>query len=133
MDQVLRDLPFCRCYIDDIITWSRNVEEHVQHLGMVFQRLREAGLKVHPGKCVFGADSIDFLGHRISVNKLEPQQDKIAAVRDLPAPTNLDRGHATNTKVQLSHFVTVIRDILNHESDEHDKLGEILLGSATLW
>ena len=88
MDQVLRDLPFCRCYIDDIIIWSRNVEEHVQHLGIVFQRLREAGLKVHPGKCVFGTDSIDFLGHRISANKLEPQQDKIAAVRDLPAPTD---------------------------------------------
>ena len=45
----------------------------------------------------------------------------------------VDRGHATSTKVQFSHFVTVIRDILNHESDEHDKLGEILLGSATLW
>ena len=58
-------------------------------MGMVFQRLREAGLKVHPGKCVFGADSIDFLGHRISANKLEPQQDKIAAVLDLLAPTDL--------------------------------------------
>ena len=66
---------------------SGHVEEHVQHLSMVFQRLREAGLKVHPGKCVFGADSIDFLGHRISADKLEPQQYKIAAVRDFPAPT----------------------------------------------
>ena len=89
MDQVLRDLPFCHCYIDDIVIWSRDVQEHVQHLSMVFQRLREAGLKVHPGKCVFGSDSIGFLGHRISTDKLEPQQDKIAAVRDLPAPTDL--------------------------------------------
>ena len=89
MDQVLRDLPFCHCYIDDIVIWSRDVEEHVRHLSMVFQRLREAGLKVHPGKCVFGADSIDFLGHRISADKLKPQQDKIAAVRDLPARTDL--------------------------------------------
>ena len=64
-----------RCYIDDIVIWSRNVEEHVQHVGMVFQGLREAGLKVHPGKCVFGVDSIDFLGHRISADKLEPEQD----------------------------------------------------------
>ena len=86
---MLRDLPFCRCYIDDIVIWSRDVEEHTRHLSMVFQRLREAGLKVHPGKCVFGADNIDFLGHRISADKLEPQQDKIAAVRDLPAPTDL--------------------------------------------
>ena len=39
MDQVLRDLTFCRCYIDDIVIWSRDVEEHVRHLSMVFQRL----------------------------------------------------------------------------------------------
>ena len=38
---------------------------------------------------MFGADSIDFLGHRISAGKLEPQTDKLAAVRDLPAPTDL--------------------------------------------
>ena len=89
MDHILRDLPFCRCYIDNIVIWSRNVEEHLGHLKVVLERLRQAGLKVHPGKCVFGADSIDFLGHRISANKLEPQQDKLAAVRDLPAPTVL--------------------------------------------
>ena len=89
MDQVLQGLPFARCYIDDIIIWSRNLEEHLEHLKEVFRRLREAGLKVHPGKCVFGANGIDFLGHHISANRLEPQQDKLAAVRDLPSPTDL--------------------------------------------
>ena len=44
---------------------------------------------MHSGKCVFAADSIDFLGHRISANNLEPQLDKLAAVRDLPAPTDV--------------------------------------------
>ena len=38
---------------------------------------------------MFAADSIDFLGHRISAGKLEPKTDKLAAVRDLPAPTDL--------------------------------------------
>ena len=89
MDEVLRGLPFVRCYIDDIVVWSKNPEEHLQHLEQIFQQLREAGLKVHPGKCVFAADSIDFLGHRISPGKLEPQTDELAAVRDLPAPTGL--------------------------------------------
>ena len=73
MDHILQDLPFCLCYIDDIVIWSRNLAEYLEHLKMVFQRLRKAGLKVHVGKCVFGADNIDFLGHRISANKLEPQ------------------------------------------------------------
>ena len=85
INEVLRGLPFVWCYIDDIVVWSNNMEEHLQHLEQIFQRLREAGLKVHPGKCVFGADSIDFLGHRISAGKSEPQTNKLAAVRDLPA------------------------------------------------
>ena len=89
MDEVLKDLKFVRYYIDDIVIWSKSLEEHLDHLQQVFQRLREAGLKVHPGKCVFGADSIDFLGHRISANMLRPQSDNIAAVRDLAAPTYL--------------------------------------------
>ena len=86
MDQVLQDLPFCRCYIDDIIVWSSSLREHLEQ---VFRRLREFGLKVHPGKCVFGAESIDFFGHHISAGSLQPQQDKLAAVRDLPPPTNV--------------------------------------------
>ena len=45
MDEVLKDLPFCRCYIDDIIIWSTTLEEHLLHLHVVFDRLREAGLK----------------------------------------------------------------------------------------
>ena len=68
MDHNVRDLRFYRCYIDDIIIWSNNLTENLEHLREVFKRLREAGLKVHPGKCVFGSDSIDFLGHRISAN-----------------------------------------------------------------
>ena len=88
MDEVLRGLPFVRCYIDDIVVWSNTLEEHIQHLQQVFKRPREAGLKVHPGKCVFAADSIDFPRHRIFAEKVEPQMDKLAAVRDLPAPTD---------------------------------------------
>ena len=89
MDQIVRDLPFCKCYIDNIVIWSRNMGEHMHHLKQVSARLRTAGLKVHTGKCVFAAESIDFLGHRISTNRLEPQLDKLAAVRDLPAPTDV--------------------------------------------
>ena len=87
MDNVLRDLPLCRCCIDDIIVWSKSTEEHIQHLEEIVKQLQEAGLKVHPEKCVFGADNIDFLGHCIFADSLQPEEEKLAAVRDLPAPT----------------------------------------------
>ena len=48
MDHILRDLPFCRCYIDDIIVWSKSTGVHIRHLEDIFKRQREAGLKFHP-------------------------------------------------------------------------------------
>ena len=45
----------------------------------------------------------------------------------------VERGRVTNTKVQISHFITGIWDILIHEPDNHNKLGEILFRSTTLW
>ena len=45
----------------------------------------------------------------------------------------MERGRVTNTKVQISHFITGIWDILIHEPDNHTKLGEILFRSTTLW
>ena len=45
----------------------------------------------------------------------------------------VERGRVTNTEVNISHFITVIWDVLKHEPDKHNKFGEILSGSATLW
>ena len=59
------------------------------HLTQVFSRLRQAGLKVHLGKCVFAVDKIDFLGHSISTEGLSPQEEKVAAVRDLTPPIDI--------------------------------------------
>ena len=70
MDKVLAGLPFARCYIDDIVVWSRNLEEHREHLRAVFTRLRFAGLKIHPRKCQFALDAEDFLGHRVTAEEL---------------------------------------------------------------
>jgi hypothetical protein len=86
---VLGGLTFARCYIDDIVVWSASLKEHLLHLQEIFSRLRKAGLKVHPGKCLFAAESIDFLGHRVSAAGLAPQEEKVAAVRNLPAPTDV--------------------------------------------
>ena len=89
MDKVLINLPFARCYIDDIVIWSDTIEQHMTHLTQVFKRLREARLKVHPGKCVFAVDKTDFLGHSISAEGLSPQEEKVAAVRDLTSPVDI--------------------------------------------
>ena len=64
MDQVLRGLDFCYDYIDVLVA-SPSPEEHKQHLRQVFERLRHYGIIINPQKCVFGAPSVEFLGHLV--------------------------------------------------------------------
>ncbi|XP_024939242.1 uncharacterized protein K02A2.6 [Cephus cinctus] len=53
MDEVLRNLPFAHCYIDDLLIASKDETEHVEHLRLVFNRLRDYGLTINPDKCQF--------------------------------------------------------------------------------
>ena len=46
-------LKFCLLYLDDVIIFSRTYEEHLERLTAVFEKLREAGLKLSPSKCHF--------------------------------------------------------------------------------
>ena len=89
MDKVLAGLPFARCYIDDIIIWSKSFAEHLTHLEVVFSRLRAWGLKIHLGKCLFGADEVDLLGHRVNAYGIKPQMEKTRAIRDMQTPSDL--------------------------------------------
>ena len=57
---------FTIAYLDDIIIFSKNKEEHLQHLEMIFKRLCEAGLKLKRTKCSFMKMHIEYLGHLIS-------------------------------------------------------------------
>jgi hypothetical protein len=65
MDQVFSGLEFVKSYIDDIIVFSTSTQKHRTHLADVFARLRLHGLKLHPGKCKFYSDRVEYLGHMI--------------------------------------------------------------------
>nr|XP_034310523.1 uncharacterized protein LOC117684040 isoform X3 [Crassostrea gigas] len=64
MHKVLDGLhSFVQCFIDDIGIYSETWDDHLQHLRVVFQRLRDAKLSAKPSKCCFGFDQLEFLGH----------------------------------------------------------------------
>jgi hypothetical protein len=89
MDRILAGLDFARCYIDDILVFSATVEEHQRHLQVVFERLRAHGLKLHPGKCKFFHDQIEYLGHTIYPGGLGVQQSKVEAIARIPRPLDV--------------------------------------------
>ena len=72
-------------YLDDII-FSKTEEEHLQHLEIIFERLREAGLKLKWSKCSFMKLHIEYLCHLISESGIEPMPDKLPAIKEMPAP-----------------------------------------------
>ncbi|GFT95157.1 transposon Tf2-11 polyprotein [Trichonephila clavipes] len=89
MHEVLRGLPFCFVYLDDILCYSENAEEHRSHLRTIFQRLSSYGLKLNISKCVFVVTELIFLGHLIIPDGIKPLPDKVKAVLDYKQPETL--------------------------------------------
>jgi len=77
---------FVVVYIDDILIYSDSLEEHVEHLWKVFQRLRENKLYAKFEKCEFGVTEVDFLGHRITQEGLKMDDHKVKAIMDWEPP-----------------------------------------------
>ena len=90
MQRTLRGMShFCNAYIDDVLVFSDTVEEHIEHLRVVLQRLRDVGIKLHPQKCSLGRSTVPYLGHIVSSQGIFPDHEKIAAVEKFPTPTNV--------------------------------------------
>ena len=91
MDIAMRGLNFTLClvYLDDIIVYSPTVEEHMSRLEALFDRLRQAGLKLKPSKCELVRTTVDFLGHRVSGDGVSTAPSKIEAVVAWPVPCNV--------------------------------------------
>ncbi len=89
VDRAVADLEVVFAYVDNMDVASKNAEEHAIHLWQLFTGLREHGLVINAEKCVFGASSIEFLGHRLSAAWVEPLPAHVAAVVDFPRPSTV--------------------------------------------
>jgi cleavage and polyadenylation specificity factor subunit 1 len=76
-------------YIDDIIVFSRNEEEHLQHLREVFGRLAQANLKINLEKSQLNCTQVEFLGYTISSKGIQPSVNRIKAISEFPTPTTV--------------------------------------------
>ena len=76
-------------YIDDIVVYSKDAEEHERHLHEVFTLLQNAGLRLKSSKCEFARPSVELLGYIISADGITPTPEKTSAIRELPPPRNI--------------------------------------------
>ncbi|GBG58604.1 hypothetical protein CBR_g5 [Chara braunii] len=72
---------FVLIYLDDILVYSRSLDEHVEHLRTVLERLRQAKYKANRDKCEFARQELEYLGHYVTPQGIRPLADKIEALR----------------------------------------------------
>ena len=89
MNSLFKHLPFVVVYLDDILIFSKNQAEHLQHAETVLQILKEQNLFCKLKKCEFNKPELRFVGHIVGANGIKPDLAKIATIADWPAPHNL--------------------------------------------
>ena len=88
INDILKGCNFAMGYLDDIIIYSRTEKEHLEHLEEIFGRPRAAGLKLKLEKCMFFKRHIQYLGHVISADGIQPLPEKLESIAKMPAPRN---------------------------------------------
>ena len=91
INDVLKGCNFAMGYLDDIIIFSRSEKEHLEHLEEIFTTLKAAGLKLKLEKCCFFKKHIQYLGHLISADGIQPLPEKLKSITKMPAPRNPKR------------------------------------------
>lgn len=80
---------FAFAFVDDVVIASESLEQHGEHVKRVLQARQADGWSVHPGKSIFGARTVQYLGHLITPDGTEPLEAKTAAIKALPAPKDV--------------------------------------------
>ena len=88
IQQVLNGIPGVRNISDDIIVFGKTQAEHDHSLDQTLQRLHANGLTLNKDKCLFSVPELVFFGFNISAAGLSPDDKKVEAIQNAPAPTN---------------------------------------------
>ena len=86
MTGVLKDFPFAVAYLDDIIIFSRMMEEHLDNIRQVFKKLWNAHLSVKLSKCYFFIKEIQYLGHIFITTGIRLLPSKSQAIKNMHPP-----------------------------------------------
>ena len=86
IDYVFHGIKEVITHIDDVLTHSKGHEEQLRLLEETLLWLRNYNLKLNPGKSVFGAENVHYLGNSISDKGIRPGEEKMKAIAEFPTP-----------------------------------------------
>ena len=76
-------------FLDDSLVAGSNSCEHEERLCKVLEQLEKVGLRLHPTRCSFGVDNVQYLGYTIGATGLKPTKEKLNAILNSPGPKDL--------------------------------------------
>ena len=125
MDAVLGEQTYesLLIYLDDILLFSKTIDQMIDRLDMVFTKLGNAGLKVKPQKCFLFMKEVNYLGHVISERGVETDTKKIEVMRDSKTP---------KTETELRSFLglaSYYRKFIENFSKIAGPLNALLVGT----
>lgn len=106
-------------FLDNLIVFSKSLEEHETRLTNVWNRLRENGLKLSPEKCSFFQTSVCYLGHIVSRNGVETDSEKVKALKTGPRPQTLKElksflGFSGYYRRFVQDYAKTVKPLTNH-------------------
>lgn len=76
-------------YLDDIIIFSKSAEEHLDHLEIVLNKLKSAGITLNEKKCKIMQGKVKYLGYIVENGKVSPDPEKIEAIKNFTLPNTI--------------------------------------------
>ena len=89
LETLLHGIPNFCVYLDDILVTGKTTKEHLDNLKEVPTRLETAGMRLKQQKCEFLMSEVEYLGHHISPDGLQPTATKVKAITEAPAPRSV--------------------------------------------
>ena len=86
INEAFEDLEGVETDIDNILVWGTNTKEHDERLSKVLNRCYAINLTLNEKKCQFNKEEITYLGHKLTQNGVQPDQEKIKAIAAMPPP-----------------------------------------------
>ena len=120
------NLTYCLIYLDDVIIFSQTEEEHLERMRVVFDHLREHGLKLKPSKCEVFKTEINYLAHHMSKKGVLPSKKNLQAIAECPPPDTYTKiksfvglvGHYRHFIKGFANIATPLYDLTSGENKD---------------
>jgi len=102
---------FIIVFFDDVLVYSKTMADHVKHLETAFKLLLSEQYSLKQSKCAFAQSQLEYLGHIVSGNGVEPVPEKLQAIREWPLPRSVKALRSTTKNILFydAHSTSVIQ------------------------